>query len=553
MKLRLTSIIIMVFILAFASAGNAQEIFHYVSSIDIYVDGFICATCVRILEDTLMQEDSIVEVIGDLEKGMLRVIPHMDGRYLDLFAMRQRINDTEQYSVLRMEISLVGRFVKYPAEYYIGGIYAYSGDRYKLKAGDTEFILSRNDKLTELINSGQKVVSAKGTVTSFQGKKVPVLQLTEFHKPVDEEIKKWEDAVVFPNHIGSIRVYVDGYICNTCVRDLENAAKVEEGVYRVEVDDDKNIITVVPQVYGRQIDLENLWDNIDNLGDFTVLRMEILAVGEIIKYSAKYYNEVQEYTHSEDRYKLQIKDTYFLALTNNQTLDELIKSGYDRATVRGTISAFSNGVPIMLLADFEKPLGEIPSWAEYSDPLDKLSVMLVGEEIEETENPNQLESVRVYVDGFISAASEESLEDRIMEEEGVEIVNMNPQMGLIEVIPKDIENFELFDLWQNVNNMREYEIIKMDVVATGELQEVEFEYGEESATPERVKRYKLYAKPFDFALSYNPNLAQMLREEDKLYTVVGTITSFNAQVPILEIKSYKEVKEMPDWLKPDPF
>jgi copper chaperone CopZ len=545
--------VILALALVFTSAANSQEVFHYVASIEIYIDGFICATCVRTLENTLMQEDWVVEVIGDLEKGTLMVIPRMDGRYLDIFAVRQRINSTRQYTVIKMVINAVGEVVKYPAEYYIGGLYAYSGERYKLEAGDTEFILAKNEQLTELLNSQQKVISAEGTVTSFQAGQVPILQLTDFHTPTVEETEKWKKTVVFPNHIGSIRVYIDGYICNTCVRDLENAVKVEEGVSEVKIDADSNIITVIPNIYGRQVDLSDLWDNIDNLEDYTVLRMEVLAVGEIIMFPAQYYNEIQEYTHSEDRYKLQIKDDYFFVLTKNDELDKLIDLGYDRATVRGAVSAFSNGVPIMVIADFEKPLGRKPSWAEYSDPLDKMRVMLVGEELKEDKKPSQVDSVRIYVDGFISEASDGILQAKIMEEEGVEIVNTEPDLGLIEIIPKNIEMFELHDLWQRINAMREYEIIKMDVVTTGKLQEIEVEYGEETAFPERVKRYRFVAGPVNFALSRNAELAQMLRAKDKLYTVVGTITSFNAQVPIMAVNAYKEIEEMPDWLKPDPF
>jgi copper chaperone CopZ len=553
LETKLALILTLVFALAFASTVISQEVFHYVSLIEIHVDGFICATCVRTLEETLRQEKGIVEVIGDLERGTLRVVPEMDGRYLDLFSIRQRINSIRQYTVIEMEISVVGEVVKYPAEYYIGGLYAYSGDRYKLKAGDTEFILAANEKLTELLSSEQKVISATGTVTSFQGDQIPVMQLTEFHKPRVEEIEKWKQTVVVPNHVGSIRIYVDGYISNASVRYLEKAVNVEEGVSEVKLDTNKNIITVIPQIYGRQVDLSDLWDNIDNLDDYTVRKIDVFAVGNIVKFPARYYNSPREYTHSEDRYKLQIKDDYFFALSRNDELDKLINAGYGRATVRGTVSAFSSKVPIMVIADFEKPLGEEPSWARYSDPLDKLGAMLVGEEIKKAENPTQLEPVRIYVDGFICAACERALKDNILQEEGVQIVNMAPELGLIEVIPKDVEIFELHDLWQRINAMREYKVLKMDAVATGKLQEIEVEYGEETASPERIKRYKFSAGPLSFALSYNPNLAQMLRAKDKIYTVLGTITAFNVKVPILEIKSYKEVKEMPDWLKPDPF
>jgi hypothetical protein len=217
------------------------------------------------------------------------------------------------------------------------------------------------------------------------------------------------------------------------------------------------------------------------------------------------------------------------------------------------VTAFSEGLPILVIADFQEPIGEEPVWAEYSDPLDKMRVMLVGEELKEDTEPGQIDSVRVYVDGFISAGSDGILRNSILEEEGVEIVATDPTLGLIEIIPKDLKIFDLHDVRQRINAMREYKVLKMDVVATGTLQEVEIEYGQKTALPQAVKRHKLSAGPFNFILSENKNLGEMLESGDVVYSVVGMITAFNAKVPILEIEAYKEIKEMPEWLKPGTF
>ena len=81
-------------------------------------------------------------------------------------------------------------------------------------------------------------------------------------------------------------------------------------------------------------------------------------------------------------------------------------------------------------------------------------------------------------------------------------------------------------LEQRVNAMREYEVLKMDVVATGELVEFDVVYGEGSLYPESSKRYKLSAGEFaDIVLANNDMLMKMVESEDKVFTVIGTITA----------------------------
>jgi copper chaperone CopZ len=506
-----------------------------------------------------MQEEGVAKVIGDLEKGTVvvipeidtqrTVIPKMDIAQVNLFDFVQRVNGTRNFTVLKMDVVATGYVTKFLAEYYTGGMYSYSGDRYKLQAGGTDFILSKNEKLDELINSGYKIARVEGTVSAFS-ERVPIMQIREFEKPVGMEeaelAKSLPEAI--PDHISSVGIHVDGFICATCVRTLESALGVEEGVGEVTADLETGIVTVTPKMHGQQVNLVDLMRRVNSTRNYAVGRMDIVAVGRVAKFPVRYF-KAREYTHSHDRYKLQVGDKYFI-LSENDKLDKLIKSGHERVKLMGTVSAFSERVPIILIQDFVEPGGELKS-APYANALDTIAESFVKERetMKEKEHAH-IDSVRVYVDGFICAACDGPLQTNVQMEEGVEIVHTDAELGLIEIIPKEGETFELHDVWQRINTLREYKVIKMDVVASGEVIEVEVKYGEDTLYPETNKRYKLSAGKFsDFVLSENEKLKAMLKSGDRIFTVVGTVTAFRGLTPILNIRDYKKLEERPEWLE----
>jgi copper chaperone CopZ len=552
MKTKFAVISALVLVLAMVQTGKAEDILysHYVASIDIYVDGFICETCVRTLEDTLKQEEGVVDVIGDLQKGSLHVTPKMDGSYINLYNFEQRINSTRQYTVLKMEVTAVGPVVKFPAEYYVGGVYAYSGDRYKLQAGKTEFILAKNQKLNEILDSGHRTFSVEGTVTSFRDE-TPIMEIQKFERSPGKGESGNAGQESTPEQISSIRIYVDGFICATCARTLKSALAVEEGVAKVDANLETGVVTVTPSMNGRTISLADLWDRVNASREYAARKMDVVAIGHVVKTNSKYFSD-REYSHSHNRYVLQIGsgDVHFI-LSESNMLDELINTGYKKVRVRGTVSAFSGKVPVMLIGEFGA-IGEESKHVEYTDPMNAIRASLADEKrfLEKKEH-HQIDSIRMYVDGFICAACEQPLRNDLLKEEGVEIVSTNPDLGMIEIVPRKLEGFELHDLWSRVNSTREYKVLKMDVVATGKLVDRDITYGQGTFDQETAKRYMLLTgKNIRFVLSENENLRKMAKSGDKAFVVVGTVTAFTSGMdPILEVNNYKKLEELPEWLR----
>jgi copper chaperone CopZ len=354
-----------------------------------------------------------------------------------------------------------------------------------------------------------------------------------------------------PEYISSVEIYVDGFICATCVRALESALELEEGVSDVTTDLETGIVAVIPEMDGdRPVSLIDLEKRVNGMSEYTVRKMNVVAQGRVVKFSAKYH-EMKVHVHSHDRYRLQVGKMHFI-LSENKKLDELIKSGYEIVRAEGTVSAFSERVPVMVLGDFQKAEEE-PKPVTGTDPLDAIGASLAKEKevMKEKEEHAHIDSVRVYVDGLICAACEGPLKTDLLKEEGVEIVGTDVDLGLIEIIPKEGKMFELRDLEQRINAMKEYKVIKIDVVTSGEVIELNIDYHAGTAHPHPHKRYKLMAgESTGFILSENEKLKEILKSGDKNVTVVGTVAAFRGNTPILEIKEFKKLEKQPEWLKP---
>lgn len=541
-------------VLVFTTNSNAG--FGYISTVEISIDGFVCATCARTIEQTLSQEDGVAEVSGDWKKGLVGVTIDQDAGWANLFDFAQRINGTRNYKVLDMTVVAVGRVTKEPVEYYTGGLYAYSGDRYRLQIKDgrkAHFLLTSGEKLEELINSGHDIVRVTGTVSAFS-ERVPILRITEFGTPGEEEKTEMVRAFsttreAIPDHIVSVELYVDGFICATCVRELETNLLAEEGVGSVEADLETGIVTVIPAFGEETVDPFYLRRRINTIRDYlhnyTVRRMDVEAVGTITKFPARYFR-AREYSHHHDRYKLQVGDKYFV-FAENRKLQELLDSGLGRARVKGTIVATSEGKSILAIGDF-KPLGGKSLLEKYTDPLDKLAASLVGEiNLDEKEEYAGIDSIRVYVDGFICETCARPLKEALLLEEGLKIAATDARAGLIELVPEEGATIDLHDIEQRINAMREYGVLRMEVVTTGKIQKTEAAYAEDTIVPEKNTRYTLSSgESGSFILSENDKLAEILKTGDKNIVAVGTVSAFWGHTPILYIRDYKKLEERPE-------
>jgi hypothetical protein len=299
---------------------------------------------------------------------------------------------------------------------------------------------------------------------------------------------------------------------------------------------------------GDQVDPFYLRRRVNSLREYSVRRMDVEAVGTLVKFPVRYF-QAREYSHSHDRYKLQVGDKYFI-LARSSKLDQLIAYGYKRVRLRGTARATSEGKSILVISAFQEAGDESPL-TTYIDPLDAIMGPLADEEeIMEREEHAQIDSVRIYVDGFICATCERPLKDALLLEEGVEITHTDASAGLIEIIPKEGKPFDLMDVEQRINATRGYGVLKMDVVATGKVKAVEMGYGEDTLYPEKHTRYTLFSgESASFLLSENDKLAEMLRSGDEVFVVVGTVTAFRGNVPILYVDDYKKLEKWPEWLQ----
>ena len=140
----------------------------------------------------------------------------------------------------------------------------------------------------------------------------------------------------------------------------EEASKILSSslpVDEVKADLEKGIVTVKGKPHGQTLNLFDLRKRINSLRDYTVTRMDVTALGHVVKFPARYY-DAREYTHSHDRYKLKIGDMSeaHLLLADNEELHDLMKLGYERIRLLGTVSGTSEGVAVLTMEDFQAVL-----------------------------------------------------------------------------------------------------------------------------------------------------------------------------------------------------
>ena len=490
----------LVMLLALVTTVSSEANPGRISIVEIHVDGFICATCVRSIERALKVEEGVARVTGDLEKGIIAVLPDQEIGWIDLFDLSQRINSMRNYSVLKMNVVAIGTVVKYPVEYYVGGLYQYTGDRYKLQVGDgrkSHFILAKNDKLDELVKSGHKSVRLTGIVrASSSRQKVSIMEITKFDKLGDEEEAEVAASYelseeVTPDQILSVEMYIDGFICSTCIRILESNLMVEEGVGSVEADLKTGIVKVTPVFGAETLDPFYLRKRINSLRDYNVSRIDVELVGTVIKFPVRYF-DVREYTHSYDRYKIQVNDKFFI-LAESKELDKLIESGLKRVRLKGTVRATSEGRSILVIGAFQAVDAEA-ELVKYDDPMDAFTTSAEADKkVLGKAGTAYIESIRVYVDGFLCATCERPIKNALAMEEGVKIVSTDADTGLIELVPKEGVAFDLLDIEQRINAMRGYEVLKIDIIASGKIKEIEMGHEEDTLYPETNKRHVLTA------------------------------------------------------------
>jgi hypothetical protein len=326
-------------------------------------------------------------------------------------------------------------------------------------------------------------------------------------------------------------IYVDGLSSqNLASNALESNLMTEEGVAKANIDAKNGVILVTAKTDGRQINLSNLVNRINETRDrstgYIFRKMKVYAVGNLVKSPVEYYTTAKQ-ANMRDRYKLMVGDVSII-FAENKKLDDLVKSGLSRAVVSGVVTAFSNAMPIMVVGEFMAPGNEsIPKLI----PTPKESIS----------------SVKIYVDGFNDQnLSPEALKANIMTEEGVAKIVIDKKNGTVIITPKkDGKQVSLYNLSKRVNETRQketkYNVILMKVSAIGRLVNPPGETSETSETEEtsRVQEnHKLQIGDIFFNLVENEKLAEMVNSGFNEIEIEGTVVRYNNTIPVVEIDSF---------------
>lgn len=160
-----------------------------------------------------------------------------------------------------------------------------------------------------------------------------------------------------------------------------------------------------------------------------------------------------------------------------------------------------------------------------------------------------VESVRVYIDGYICAACFGPMKRNLQEEENIKIIVERPEVSMIEVVPQPDEYIDLLDVRNYINNMEGLTVTKMEVVAAGKIVDYVPVYYKGNVTHEHThERYQLVAgkEPYPyntFILAEGPELERIKEADYKRIAVIGNVTSFyDSRTPILHIMEFKELK-----------
>ena len=385
------------------------------------------------------------------------------------------------------------------------------------------------------------------------------------------------------DYISWVKIYTGRYISDTNIQPILNDLKVVRGVAKVDAEPENRFLIVTPKK-DEKLNLKSIQKAVQRLDREHIDRgksflpysnkVEIVAQGSLIKVPVGYsFSVAERIRHSHDRYKFQVGDTE-LMLSQNGKLDELIKSGYNRVRIEGIIVAFTKRIPIMVVADFE-PAGpgeksmivkrmegsgqsKTPNIAsllgtmEYKCPkcgmiYDKLGNcdMDGAKLVAQTKIPKKGEqsgtnTIRVYIDGIDNCSKcADHIKEALQKEVNANIVNVDSEMGFVDIVPKENEKFDLYNLGEKISKMGPYTVIKIEIVTSGIVTESNVNYGNEAH-----KRYTLSAgKHTNFILIEDDKLNELLKSGDKSVTVIGTVSSYDKNIPVLEINDFQKHKE----------
>jgi hypothetical protein len=556
MKKGFTVILALSIMLTVSAMVNSQTMpMDYIYSVIIYVDGLSQGLSTKALESNLMTEDGVDKVIVNPQTGTV-IVKIKDGKQVSLFNLMNRVNETreksDQFIFRKMKVDAIAHVVKLPITYISTAKESNARDRYMLQIGNTNIILAENNMLDNLVKSGYEQVIVSGVVTAFSDA-MPIMVIGGFKKIGSETALKPE--VMPKESISSVKIYVDGLENSSLSHDaLKANIMTEEGVSKITIDSKNGYIMITPKSDGKQLSLYNLSKRVNETRQkdtkFNVILIKVEAVGHLVSPIGEAGGETDEQeSRIQEHHKLQIGDIFFY-LTENDNLKEMVNNGLNEVDINGTVVRFTNTIPEIEVDSFDTAIGE--SLLDIGpDPLDKMSEGFEKEkEIMKASKHSHIDSVRFYMDSAISSDFADSVKKDLLQIPGVEAINVDPKINLVEFMPKYGEPFDIYNIWHHIDMLKGYKVIKADVVATGEVIEADGGYQASIARPQLYKHYRLATGDFmGFILAPNNTLSEVLNLKINPVTVIGTIVNFMGRTPILEIKEYQKLEVRPDWLK----
>jgi hypothetical protein len=230
----------------------------------------------------------------------------------------------------------------------------------------------------------------------------------------------------------------------------------------------------------------------------------------------------------------------------------------------------------LIIGEFEKTgeiedskLMEKAELHAYLEPMDTISgSMAEDQKLMNAKKHAHIDMVKVYVNygpmapllsGTRYNPKGEALDDLSSESlfirdltriEGVAAVSVNPETEVIKILPKTDEMFILYDVWHRIESEPGYDIVKMDIVASGNLEQINLPQPVSIFRAKLQERYALVMGRYTgIILADNEKLDEILKSDDKAFTIRGTVTSFRDEIPVVVIKDFAPLSGELAWLR----
>jgi hypothetical protein len=116
--------------------------------------------------------------------------------------------------------------------------------------------------------------------------KAPI-EVPEVSETVEDVISKIDSSK--GEHIAAVRIYINGYLCSECIAPIRRTLQEEDGVKIVAENPETGMIEIVP-TGDTFLNLRNIRQRINGTRVLSVVKMEVIAAGKVVKLTQQYYS-----------------------------------------------------------------------------------------------------------------------------------------------------------------------------------------------------------------------------------------------------------------------